>query len=143
MKSFPTVSELLPHKAPMIVIDQVHDSADEWAESVTVVRREHILFDAGNNGLPGWALIELMAQTIALHAGLLGHDNGLEPRIGYLLGTRRFELNRDICQPGETLRTRVEREFMDPEGVSAYQCEVFAGDEIVASAKLNVFQKND
>lgn len=143
MKPYPPINELLPHEFPMIVIDGVHGCSAEWAESITVVQPEHVLYDADEGGLPGWALIELMAQTIALHAGLLGGENGRQPRIGYLLGTRRFELARDACYAGEILRTRVEREFVDPEGVSVYQCEVFSGNAGVARARINVFQKRD
>lgn len=141
MTNFPPVTELLPHAPPMIVVDDLSNAGDEWVESTTCVRPEHPLFDTYEDGLPGWALIELMAQTIALHAGFLGRQNAQEPRIGYLLGTRRFELQRTVCQAGERIRIHAKREFHDPEGVSAYQCTAFENDDIIATAKLNVYRQ--
>lgn len=140
VKLFPSVADLLPHKPPMIVVDAVTDAGDSWIESATTVTPAHPLFDARDGGLPGWALIELMAQTIALHAGLNTHAKNTPVRIGYLLGTRRFDLRRALCRADEVLHVRAEREFIDPEGVSAYQCSVSEGDSLIAAAKLTVYQ---
>jgi predicted hotdog family 3-hydroxylacyl-ACP dehydratase len=105
-KPFPATAELLPHKPPMIVVDAVSDAGEDWVEAVVAVTPEHPLFEADEGGLPGWTLIELMAQTIALYGGLKAQALGEPVRIGYLLGTRRLTLNRTLFAPGETLRIR-------------------------------------
>ncbi|HEX6929567.1 MAG TPA: 3-hydroxylacyl-ACP dehydratase [Gammaproteobacteria bacterium] len=141
MKVFPPVAQLLPHAPPMIVIDAVMDAGDGWAESETTVAPAHPLFEARDEGLPGWALIELMAQTIAVFGGLDSRARNEPVRIGYLLGTRRLELHRSLCRSGTVLRVRAEREFDDPEGVSVYQCSVRDGEALIASARINVYQQ--
>ena len=143
MESFPPVAELLPHTAPMIVVDRIADAGDGWLESETTVTPDHPLFDVSENALPGWALIELMAQTIALYSGLDASTRNEPVRIGYLLGTRRFELARARCEVGAVLRVRAEREFSDPEGVSAFRCSVTDGASAIVTARLNVYQNRN
>lgn len=144
VKPFPPVADLLPHEPPMIVVDEILDAGDGWLESVTTVTPEHVLFDRAENALPGWALIELMAQTIALYAGLDAATRNEPVCVGYLLGTRRFELRRTRFAPGEVLRVRAEREFDDPAGVSAFRCVTtdITGDTetVVVQARINVYQ---
>lgn len=141
MRTFPAVRELLPHEAPMIVIDRVADADENRVESITTVTADHPLFEASQDSLPGWALIELMAQTVALYSGLKAHAQQQPVRIGYLLGTRKLELHRQHFRCDETLRVRAQCEFLDPEGLGSFACQVLdENNHCVAEATVNVYQ---
>lgn len=141
--NFPPVSELLPHRPPMIVIDEVVAAGNGWVETRTRVTAEHVLFDTNARELPGWALIELMAQTAAVFGGLPDHAEQRAIRIGYLLGTRRFELFKRGVSENAVLHVRAVREFHDPDGMGAFDCTVSHGGDTVAEARLNVYQTDN
>ena len=56
---------------------------------------------------PVWLGIELLAQTIAAHGGLLAQAAGRPPRAGLFLGSRRLHLAVDRLPTGCVLRTEV------------------------------------
>jgi len=143
MHEFPPVEQLLPHRRPMIVVDRIVAADDRELLSETQIDDSHPLFDAAACGLPGWAIIELMAQTVGLHGGLLAQRSNEPVRIGYLLGTRRLELARPGAPAGSTVRVNVRLEFLDPEGIGSYQCDAWVNGEVFASARVNVYRQRD
>lgn len=138
--SFPRVAELLPHEAPMIVIDEVVAAGEDWLETRTRVTPAHALFEPGEDALPGWALIELMAQTVAAFAGFHDRAAGRPARVGYLLGTRKLDLQRTAIGVDETLRVRAVRDFQEPEGLGSFTCTASDASGVIARARLNVYQ---
>ena len=92
-----TLEELLPHRPPMVLIDEV-ESFDAASKRLTVrvtITPEQIFFFKGLDGVPNWVAIEYMAQASAALAGCW--DKHVAPdlpaRPGLLLGTRKLELN--------------------------------------------------
>ena len=63
-----SLEDLLPHRAPMILLDAV-ESFDAEARRLTAkvtITPEQIFFFKGENGVPNWMAIEYMAQASAL-----------------------------------------------------------------------------
>lgn len=141
------MEELLPHRPPMVLIDEIESFEPEartlWARFT--VTKAQVFFLAGENGeggVPNWAAIEYMAQTAAALAGC--HDRMLAPdrpaRPGLLLGTRRLELGLERFEEGRVYRVRAVNAFSDSDAAS-FECAIFdeAGKE-VASAILNAYR---
>ncbi|MBW3164018.1 hotdog family protein [Ferrimonas balearica] len=137
------LAHLLPHDEPMILIDQLvqHDT-DRLVAAVTPTP-ESPFFDPQHNDVPGWVGIEYMAQAVAALAGLEAQQAGRPVRIGFLLGSRRYELQQPAFMPGLTYHISVERLYQDPEGMASFDCAITLDQAPVASAKLSVFQPND
>ena len=141
-REFPGIAELLPHKDPMILIDRVAAMEDEWLESELTLREDSPFCADGKVG--HWVGIEYMAQTVAAFAGLEGRAGGGKPRLGFLLGTRKYECKVPFFEAGWTLRVRAEKEFIDPSGLSAVKCSIrragAAADDVLVEATVTVFQ---
>ncbi|MGA7710626.1 MAG: hypothetical protein WCA81_01895 [Rhizomicrobium sp.] len=86
------LDELIAHRPPMLLLDRVISVSDSEAVAELTVRRENPLFVVGR-GVPAYVGLELMAQTIALIDGARCKRTGLPPRIGFLLGCRRYSAN--------------------------------------------------
>jgi predicted hotdog family 3-hydroxylacyl-ACP dehydratase len=87
--------------------------------------------------------IELMAQAISLHAGLLGLRESKSPRVGYLLGARSY-VPTVACFPlGAELEVRAERLYLDASGLGAYDCTILDGKQVLANATITVFQTEE
>ncbi len=128
------LDDLLPHRPPMTLIDEVL-SFDPEARTLAaaVVARP-----AWNES---WAAIEFMAQTAAALAGASDRQAGREgpPRPGFLLGTRRLELDLPRFETGRLYVATATCVFEDAESAS-FECAVSDGGRVVARAVLNAYR---
>jgi predicted hotdog family 3-hydroxylacyl-ACP dehydratase len=135
-----TVSELLPHSGPMLLIGEPITSGDTWAEASVRIGEDSQFYQSGR-GVPSWVGVEYMAQTIALYAGISARRNGQHVKIGFLLGTRRYEVQTEYFCLGTLLRIRADRVWQDAQ-MAVFECHIDDGDRL-AEAQLNVFQPDD
>jgi predicted hotdog family 3-hydroxylacyl-ACP dehydratase len=134
---FPPVRELVPHRGPMLLLDEVVASGPDFAACRVVIRPDSTFVEGGR--VPGLVAVEYMAQTVAAYAGLKARGQGQPVRIGYLLGTRELSLEIDEFQVGDDLLIEVRHQFGD-EIIGAFDCTVRCRGRIVASGCLNVYQ---
>ncbi|MAL29123.1 MAG: 3-hydroxydecanoyl-ACP dehydratase [Thalassospira sp.] len=141
--AFPPVETLVPHAAPMLLIDRVLN-AD--AESLTAEVRitKNSLFFPPTHGVPAYVGIEYIAQSVAAYSGWRAQSAapGTAPKIGYLLGTRKMTMACDGFADGDALSIHVQNIFEDGE-MGVFDGEVRKGDEILVSARINVYQPDD
>jgi predicted hotdog family 3-hydroxylacyl-ACP dehydratase len=133
----PDIEHLVPHRGAMSWLDRVVDAGPEHVVAEATVRADHLLLKDGR--LSASAGLEYMAQAVAAWAGWQRHcSDGGPPRIGFLLGTRRYQCSRSF-KPGDLLQIRVNRQFQAENGLSQFDTDIRIGDQIVAHASLNVF----
>ncbi len=94
------IEQLLPHARPLLLLDRLSDSGEGYIECEVVVRSDG-LFDT-NGEVPGLVGIEYMAQAVSAYSGLSALRRGRPIRLGFLLGTRRFETNVAAFSCGRT-----------------------------------------
>lgn len=136
---FPPIGELLPHRGRAVMLDRVLANSENHIVAQLRITRAHPLFMPGH-GVPVWAGIEFMAQAAAAHAGLKGRRSGSAPRMGMLLGTRRYETQCDYFAEGLELEIRAEREFGSDEGLGACRCSISSHGQTLASATLIIIE---
>lgn len=141
------LEELLPHRPPMVLIDEV-ESFDPEAKVLTAkvtITPEQIFYFGEDEGVPNWVAIEYMAQTSAALAGC--YDRHVAPdrpaRPGLLLGTRKLDLRLARFEAGRTYHVTASNAFWDADA-AAFECTV--RDEtgtVVATATLNAYRPPD
>jgi 3-hydroxymyristoyl/3-hydroxydecanoyl-(acyl carrier protein) dehydratase len=100
------LERLLPHRPPMVLVDGV-----ERADADVCVARWTVPADSpwvADGRLLRAALVEVAAQTAALHAGLAGEASGEPARRGYLGMVSGFRIRAD-ARAGDVLRSSVRR----------------------------------
>jgi predicted hotdog family 3-hydroxylacyl-ACP dehydratase len=135
-----SVAELVPHSGRMSLLSEIVDYGDDWLQAEVVISRDSTFADA--LGVPAWIGLEYMAQAIAAYSGLEERLHGGKPRIGFLLGTRRYECTAERFDIGQRLRVRVQPEMLGANGLNVFNCNL-EGDGISAQAVVNVFQPDD
>ena len=142
-----SLDDLLPHRAPMVLIDGV-EAVGPVARALTArvsITPDHVLYSTALRGVPNWAAIEFMAQAAAALAGCIDkeRDPSQPARPGLLLGTRRLDLRTDSFAAGRTYSVNVISAFWDDETAS-FACTV-ADDSgtVVAEAVLNAYRPKD
>lgn len=137
------LTKVLPHKPPMILINDVVDYniEEKWLVSKVIIDEKSLFFDRSLNGISSTVGIEFMAQTIGCYAYFKNECK--TPKIGFLLGSRLYNTGIDVFPKGETYTLKVNEIFTD-EQIVAFDCIMYDKDEEeVASATINVYQSDD
>ncbi|GAA0208588.1 hotdog family protein [Kangiella japonica] len=137
------VSDFIPHSEPMVLIDRVVDFEANKLQAEVSITEQSRFYDANLGGVENLVAIEYMAQAIAALAGIRSQLNNQSVKLGFLLGTRKMELHQAVLEQGKRYQVEVEELFMDDSGLGAFQCAITFNGEMVAEAKLNVFETND
>jgi predicted hotdog family 3-hydroxylacyl-ACP dehydratase len=93
--------------------------------------------------MPSWIGIELMAQAIAAHVGLLARSHGRPPKAGVLLGTRQYRATQPRFAAGAELLISARMTYRDETGLGSYDSTITLGDAQVAKARVNVYEPPD
>lgn len=137
------LSQVLPHNHPMILVNDVLDYniEEKWLISEIVIDDKSLFFDKSMNGISSTVGIEFMAQTIGCYAYFKNNCNA--PKIGFLLGSRLYNVGVDVFSLGERYTLKVNEIFTD-EQIVAFDCIMYDKyEEEVASATINVYQSDD
>lgn len=139
--SYPDIRTLIPHADPMVLLDRVVSFENENLCAEVTIRPDSLF--CGENGVGAWVGIEYMAQAIAAHAGYEQQLHGLPIKIGFLLGSRRYDCNCSAFPIGSVLKVYVHRVLLSENGLGSYECRIEAteqGGDVHASATVTVFQ---
>lgn len=135
------VTDLVPHRASMLLIDSLLEDTSEYVRVDATVRREQIF--CTDDGLPGWVGVELMAQCVACWAGLRRLERKQEVQLGFLLGTRRFEIQTPFIPVGTRLEIDARLEIVSEQGLAVFVCSIFRDGAVIATGSLNVFSPDN
>ncbi|MBK8793651.1 MAG: 3-hydroxylacyl-ACP dehydratase [Holophaga sp.] len=131
--------DLVVHRRPMLLLDTIQDVSE--ARCIARVEVDPGAWYADAQGaMPGWFGIELMAQTVSAYSGYQKRLQGQEPRVGFLLGSLKYELPQQAFPGGQTLEVEAKLHFLDETGLSAFRCEIRHQGHRVACAMLKTFE---
>jgi len=140
--AFPPVDDVLPHRGTMRLVDEIVACSDDAVAVLCRVDR-HAWYADAQGAMPAWLGIELMAQAIAAHVGLIAMRAGGRARPGVLLGASRYEAHAPSFAPGARLRIEATEVLKSEQGHGAYECTIASDDRCLAQAVVKVFQPTD
>jgi predicted hotdog family 3-hydroxylacyl-ACP dehydratase len=139
---FAPIETLIPHRGTMLLLDAVVACSDESLTALASVHADAWYADE-QGAMPAWIGIELMAQAIAAHVGLLSMRDGKPARPGVLLGTRRYTALQPVFASGAPLRVVVNELLRSEEGHGAYGATIEQDGAVCAEATIKVYQPHD
>lgn len=144
MDKIEEIEALLPHRRPIVMLAEAFpESAPGIAEARIDVSEECVFFDPSIGGVPSCAVLEYMAQTMAIAVGRERRRNGKDPAVGFVLGTRMMDVFIDMFKPGTDYVARAECTYEDGEFAS-FDCSIRDScGTTVAKAALTAFQPGD
>lgn len=143
--SLPDMTELMLHRAPMLLLDRIvaHEPGRLIAEVNVAVGKT--FFEPALAGVPSWVGIEYMAQAIAAMSGLEQHATNTPIALGMLVSCRRYVVTTPVFSAGMALQVAVEELAGADTGMAAYQCAITAeniGAEELATGQLGVYLRS-
>ncbi|HET8553656.1 MAG TPA: 3-hydroxylacyl-ACP dehydratase [Rhodanobacteraceae bacterium] len=139
--AFPSPVELLPHTGSAVLIDEILEDDDDGIVAAAAITAAHPFFVAGR-GVPVWVGIELMAQAIAAHSGLVGRRAQRTPRRGMLLGTRRYQGHTPWFAEGARLSIHAAVTFGQEGGMAACACRIDSDGKVLAEATIIIIEED-
>lgn len=131
----------VPHRGALNLLDAV-----ERCDDLSIVARVRVPAEgpfSGVHGVPAWVGIEYMAQAVAAWSGARARAGGGSPKIGYLLGSRRYEAAVPAFEAGTELQVFAQCELMGENGLGMFDCRVECDGRVLASGRLSVFEPPD
>ena len=149
MSEFLPIENYVPHRGEMLLLEQLlHADAETAVAQVVVPRDGLFLRDAG---MPSWVGIEYMAQTVAAWAGWQAVQARQPVKLGFLLGTRKYQARCGHFGAGSVLRVHVRRELLGDNGLGMFDCRILGQgcdeqeqeQEVLAQARISVYEPED
>lgn len=140
------IENYVPHRGVMLLLDRLlHADAEGAVAQVTVPRDGLFVQDAG---MPAWVGVEYMAQTVAAWAGWQALQAQQSVKLGFLLGTRKYQTECSHFVPGAELQVRVRSELVGANGLGMFACEIVKSgqsgqDSVLAQARISVYEPED
>ena len=134
------LSAVLPHAAPMILLDAAVEYGDDAVRTSV-----HITGDAPfmrDGRVPSYVGIEYMAQTIGVFQGVHALEQGKPVRVGFLLGTRKLLLHAPFFEIGDRLAVEARLQYSDGQ-IGSFDCRISRRETLVAEARLTVYDTRD
>ena len=132
------IDELVPHSGAMSLLTRVIGHGDDWLEAEVDITQASTF--AETDGVPTWIGVEYLAQAIAAFSGVQQRKQAAAPKVGFLLGTRKYEVNKTFFNNGLTVKLRVERDMVGDNGLHVFNGFLTGPDGLQATAKLSVFE---
>lgn len=121
MSEWPSVAQLIPHRDPMILLDEMLDWSKGRSRCGLEVRHGARFVDEGK--LPAPFLIEHMAQSVAVCLGYEAFRGGRGVHVGMIVSCRSFEALVGEAHVGDRLLVSAEQKRANA-SVSSFDCRV-------------------
>jgi predicted hotdog family 3-hydroxylacyl-ACP dehydratase len=124
----------------MILLSALLHCDAESVRAITHINAASPFFDADLDAVPAHIGLEYMAQTVAAWGGANARAGGGSVKLGFLLGTRRYQPQVPAFPRGAELVIEAREVMRDDSGLGVYQCTIHGQGELWVEARLNVFQ---
>ncbi|WNO59544.1 hotdog family protein [Rheinheimera sp. MMS21-TC3] len=138
-----SIEQVLPHRAPMILLDNFIEAGADYGICQVAISESSPFYDPASNAVPAYVGIEYMAQTIAAYAGANRLKAGGQVKIGFLLGCRKYQPQVTEFIAGTELTVRATELVRESSGLSVFECSISSQEQLLVSARLNVFEPED
>lgn len=133
------VADYLPHRPPMLLIDEIVAFADDRVVCRTKLAPDCVFAVEGR--VHASAMIELVAQACAIYSGLRSARDGEPMRLGLLMGCREITFAVESFAIGEQLTVAATRVYGHQQ-MASFTGTVHRGDELCATVQLSVVDAN-
>ena len=138
------VSELVPHKGQMFLLDRVQSYS---LKTITVtteidISRDSLFYEEDLGGVPAWVAFEYMAQSISALSGIYGRSRGEKPKVGFIMSVNSFKANVPVFKVGETVVVTVHQTIRMDMAVT-FDGTAKVGETLAVTATLNTVEVED
>jgi predicted hotdog family 3-hydroxylacyl-ACP dehydratase len=128
--------ELVPHRLPMRLVDQLIEIEGKNGAVLTHIRAECPLVDDSGQ-LEEIALVELIAQSYAALKGYLDRRDNKPVRQGFLVGIKKLEWFA-VANVGDELQVRI-KTLAELDDFAVAAGDIWRGETLLARGEVKVW----
>lgn len=132
MSKFRPIEDYLPHRPPMLLIDELVEVTDIKAVVRTTIKPDCVF--ARDGIVHPAAMIEFMAQCCAILIG--ARPSGKGPRLGFIISCREVNLMVDSFAVGDKLELTAGK-VHGQEALAVFSCTVSRDGVLCATMQLS------
>ena len=136
-----SVSELVPHKGKMFLLNRICDY-DLELNSITTeidITRDNLFYEEELGGVPAWVAFEYMAQSVSALSGLQGRTKSEKPKVGFIMSVSGFNADVPVFKLGETVVVNVLEKTRNDNAVT-FEGSATVNGTLAVTAKLNTVE---
>ncbi len=136
-------SEFLLHRKPMMLVTGIRHYSEDQLETYIDLSIPSI-FTGANGSVPAWVGLEYMAQSIAIFAGIQAKQNKSPLKLGFLLGTRKYESFLTSFDANALLTVSIECSLLSDDGLALFDCTIHDEQKrLLARADVKAIMPDD
>jgi len=130
-----TISDLIPQRKPIMMVDKLCSASDEGATTLLSVRDDNMFLDREKMCEAG--IIEHMAQSASAMEGYKYKSQGKEAPVGFIGEVKKFTLNF-MPKIGDTISTEI-RVVSEAMGITLINAQSSVNGEVAATCQMKIF----
>jgi predicted hotdog family 3-hydroxylacyl-ACP dehydratase len=130
-----TISDLIPQREPIMMVDKLCSASDEGATTLLSVRDDNMFLDGEKMCEAG--IIEHMAQSASAMEGYKYKSQGKEAPVGFIGEVKKFTLNF-MPKIGDTISTEI-RVVSEAMGITLINAQSSVDGEVAATCQMKIF----
>jgi len=131
------ISNFLPHSGVMVMIDEILSFDESQIIVQSTISAQSPFVREGR--FATHQIIEMMAQSLGIYDHKMRELRGMEQQLGFLLGSRKFEIYRPFLDVGERIIITSRPSMQDASGFGIYESSASVNGTVIARARLNVY----
>jgi predicted hotdog family 3-hydroxylacyl-ACP dehydratase len=134
---------VVPHRGRMLLLSGVkgYNLNERNIEAEYHITSDCLFYDSAIAGVPAWAGFEFIAQAISAYAGIRDRENGIPPKMGYILSVASMRMGISLFEKGSTVEIRAE-EIERVDLVGTFKGEILLHGAKVLEGRLMVMEIN-
>ncbi|MCL2270515.1 MAG: hypothetical protein FWC24_04135 [Treponema sp.] len=131
----------LPHRGRMLLLNKIREYNTKVmsVEAEYCITEDCLFYDSAAQGVPAWVGFEFIAQAISALTGIRDIENGVQPKIGFILGVSQVRIELPFFRTGAILTIKANQiETMD--SLYVFMGEIIFGDKKVIDGKITVME---
>jgi len=133
--TFGPITDYLPHRPPMLLIDHIDQISPQGAVCRTTIRPDCVF--VRNGAVHPSAMIEFVAQVCAIGATGTTGRSGEPPRLGVIVGCREISFAVDGFAVGDELTIAVSK-IIGEEQLAVFNGTVSRAGEVCVTIQMSV-----
>jgi predicted hotdog family 3-hydroxylacyl-ACP dehydratase len=137
MTRLPRIVDVVPHRPPMLLLDEVTQWTGARVECCVKLHGESPFVEGGR--VASTVGVEYMAQCVAAFVGLEARERGEPIPLGYLVGSRDISLPSDGFRVGDELHVAAEPVW-GGQTLGSFNCTIQRAGAVIATGALSVYR---
>ena len=132
---------IIPHRGRMLLLSRIkkYNLEERSIEAEYQITEDCLFFDSSIAGVPAWAGFEFIAQAISAYSGIRDRENGVPPKMGFILSVSSMQIELPAFKSGSAVQIKAkEVERMD--SVLNFEGEILLEGKKVLNGKLTVME---